>query len=135
MSPSSQALSQADQNRNLVHRWFEEVWNQGKREVIRELFLADCILHDGSKTIKGPAEFELFYDNLQNQFTDIRVTPGHSVCDAESVSLRWHVECRHRGSGTPVSFSGITIAKTKNGKFIEAWQNWDLAGMQAQLTA
>lgn len=135
MSSSAQPVSCAEQNRKLIHRWFDEVWNQSRREVIAELFAPDCILHDGSQLIRGPREFEAFYDGLHTQFENIRVTPGASVCEGDLVSLRWHVDCRHRSSGKTASFSGMCICRVKDGRFVEAWQNWDAAGLQAQLSA
>lgn len=137
MSSSAQPLSALDQNRHLAHRWFEEVWNQGRREVIAELFAPECVLHDGSVHIHGPREFEAFYDNLNAQFKDVHITPtpGISLSEGDLVSLRWHVDCTHRDSGKTLSFSGMSICRIKDGRFVEAWQNWDAAGMQAQLNA
>ena len=34
-----------------------------------------------------------------------------------------------------VSAAGISIVRVKDGRFIEAWQNWDAAGLAAQLSA
>lgn len=135
MSSSAQPLSAIEQNRHLAHRWFEEVWNQGRREVIAELFAPECVLHDGSVQIRGPREFEAFYDALQSRFSDVRITPGVSACEGDLVSLLWTVDCRDRATGKSVSTSGISIVRVKDGRFVEAWQNWDAAGMQAQLKA
>jgi hypothetical protein len=38
MSSAAQPLSTSEQNKQLVLRWFDEVWNQGRRETIFELF-------------------------------------------------------------------------------------------------
>ena len=35
----------SNENKALIHRWFEEVWNKGREEVIDELFAADGIAH------------------------------------------------------------------------------------------
>ena len=135
MSAQAQPLSASEQNKHLVHRWFEEVWNQGRREVIAELFAPDCVLHDGNVRIRGPREFEAFFDALQSRFVDIRVTPGIALCDGDLVSLRWTVECRDKSTGKNLSTTGISIVRVKDGRFIEAWQNWDAAGLAAQLSA
>lgn len=134
MSSHAQPLSASEQSKHLVHRWFEEVWNQGRREVIAELFAPGCVLHDGGVQIRGPREFEAFFDALQSRFSDIRVTPGISLCDGDLVALRWTVDCRQISSGKPVTTSGISIVRIKDGRFIEAWQNWDAAGLAAQLS-
>ncbi len=135
MSSPAQPVSSTEQNRRLIHRWFDEVWNQGKREFIRELLAPDGVLHDGSNKICGPAEFEAFYDNLRKEVTDIRVTPGPSVCEGDTVCLRWRVDCQHRATGRPLSFTGISMCRIRDGKFVEAWQNWDAAEMHAQLNS
>ncbi len=34
----------SDQNKELVKRWFEEVWNKGRREAIAEMLSADAFI-------------------------------------------------------------------------------------------
>lgn len=135
MATHAQPLSTTEQNKHLVHRWFEEVWNQGRREVIAELFSPDCVLHDGSVQIHGPEEFEAFFDALQSRFSDTRVTPEVVLSDGDLVSLRWTVDCRDRSTGRNLTTTGISIVRVKNGRFVQAWQNWDAAGLTAQLSA
>jgi ketosteroid isomerase-like protein len=129
-----QTISALDQQKHLAIRWFEEVWNQGRREVIFELFAPECVLYDGDKTIRGPEEFAAFYDNLQSQFSDFRITPSTVLAEGDLVSLRWSVSSRHKASGREVSLCGISIVRIRDGRFVEAWQNWDAAGLAAQLT-
>ena len=135
MSSMPQPLSASEQNKNLVKRWFEEVWNQSRREVIAELYAPDCILHEGSIQLRGVEEFERFHDGIREQFDDIRVTPGISLCEGDLASLRWKVECKHKATEKLVTFSGICIVRIKDGRFVEAWQNWDQAGVAAQLAS
>ena len=69
---ASPAVSTLDQNKQLVIRWFEEVWNQGNRDTIAQLFAPDGVIYDGATAIRGPAEFEKFYDRLRAQFPEYR---------------------------------------------------------------
>jgi hypothetical protein len=48
MSSASQPLPATQQNKQLVIRWFEEVWNLGRRETIFELLPESAIIHDGA---------------------------------------------------------------------------------------
>jgi len=34
-----------EQNKALIRRWFEEVWNKGRADAITELFAAEGIAH------------------------------------------------------------------------------------------
>ena len=131
--PAEQALSSEEHGLQLVSRWFEEVWNQGKREVIRELFPKDSVLHEGSVEVKGPEEFEKFYDEMHAQFSDFHFKTELSFAKDDLVCIRWKVDFKEKASGHPILITGTSIVRQKNGKFLEAWQNWDAAGVQAQL--
>jgi predicted SnoaL-like aldol condensation-catalyzing enzyme len=131
-APQPQSIS--EQNKHLVHRWFEEVWNQGRRETIQELFAPEGVLHDGSKTLRGPDEFSRFYDGLRSEFSDICIAPIVSLSEGDLASVRWSVTCRHIASGKAVQLTGMSIVRIKDGRFVEGWQNWDEAGVEAQLS-
>lgn len=131
----------SDENTRLIVRWFEEVWNQGRREVIDELLAADCTIHDGSSAIHGPEEFRVFYDRIRAAFSDIRVTPQHGVSAEGYVCMRWSLKARHTGDdlGLPatskvVEATGMTIVRIVDGRFAEGWQNWDMLGLMQQIT-
>ena len=70
MSSAAQPISTPEQNKQLVLRWFDEVWNQGRRETIFELFPEGSHLYDGAAKLSGPDEFCRFYDGLRADFSD-----------------------------------------------------------------
>jgi steroid delta-isomerase-like uncharacterized protein len=124
-----------------ITRWFEEVWNQGRRETIDELMPEDCVIHDGDTDTTGPAEFKVFFDRLQAAFSDIHVTAHHAICDGDFACLRWSSTMRHTGDalGMPATnkqlhTSGMSFVRFKDGRFAEAWQNWDMLGLIQQIT-
>jgi len=120
-------------NKKIVSRWFEEVWNQGRRETIHELFGANCVLHDGKLTYRGPAEFCDFYDALNSQFKDFSVKPMIDLTEGDLVCTHFLVECTHITSGRPVKFTATVLVRIENGQFAEAWQNWDGAAVMQQV--
>jgi predicted SnoaL-like aldol condensation-catalyzing enzyme len=125
----------SEQNRGLVWRWFEEVWNQGRRETIQELFAPECVLHDGSKDYRGPEEFTRFHEALRSEFSDFHVAPIISLCEGNLACMHWSVDCKHTASGKPVHLTGMSVVRIKDGQFMEAWQNWDAAGVEKQIRA
>jgi len=131
---SASPVSVLEHNKQLTFRWFDDVWNQSRRDVIFELFAPDCVLHEGHTPIRGPQEFADFYDRLRSQLSDIRITPGVALAQDDLVSLRWTVNAVHKATGKKTSVSGISIVRIKDGRFVEAWQNWDAASMAAQLS-
>jgi ketosteroid isomerase-like protein len=53
------------QNKALVQRWFNEVWNKGRADAIDELFADDGVAHglsdDVSTPLTGPNGFRPFH--------------------------------------------------------------------------
>src|ERR1019366_8382932 len=56
------ALTQSE--RNIGHRWFELVWNQGRRDAIAQMLAPDALLHDGGVDSSGPEAFYPLFDRL-----------------------------------------------------------------------
>ena len=125
----------ADSQKQMMLRWFEEVWNQGKRETIDELLGADFVIHDGGSAIRGPAEFKIFHDELRRSFSNFHVTPEHSITEGDCTLLRWRTSMTHIESGKPIEVTGMSCIRFRDGKFAEAWQNWDQQGLNAQVMA
>src|SRR5262249_6369864 len=130
---SAEAVTTLEHNKQLVRRWFDEVWNQSRRETIFDLFDQECVLHEGHTPIRGPQEFAAFHDRIRDQFDYIRIEPGVAVAEGDLVSIRWNLSAVHKGTGKRTVATGISIARVKDGRFVEAWQNWDEAGVAAQL--
>ena len=130
--------------RAIAHRWFEEVWNQGREETIDELLPADGIGHglgEGTDT-RGPEAFKIFWRNMRNALPDVRVRVEDTIVGADRVVLRVVLEGTHRGeglgqppTGRRVSVAGIVIIRFAGGRMAEAWNSWDQLGLLRQLGA
>jgi predicted ester cyclase len=131
---SAQPVTTVEHNKQLVQRWFNEVWNQSRRETIFDLFAPECVLYEGHTPIRGPQEFADFHDRIRAQFDDIHIEQGVTLAENDLVSLRWTVSGIHKATGKNAKVSGISIVRVEGGRFVEAWQNWDAAGMAAQLS-
>src|SRR5258706_3578175 len=130
----------ADQKQLLI-RFFEEVWNQRRAETIDELFAPDCVIHDGETDSIGPEGFKPFFARMSDAFSEIHVTPLHAISEGDVACLRWSVTMRHTGgglgmppTGKVLKTTGISIVRFANGKFAEGWQNWDMLGMMHQIS-
>ena len=132
---SASPISTLEHNKALTTRWFDEVWNQSRRDTIFALFAPECVLYEGHAPIRGPQEFADFHDRIRAQFDDIHIEPGVTLAENDLVSLRWTVSGVHKATGKKTSVSGISIVRIKDGHFVEAWQNWDAASLAAQLSA
>lgn len=130
----------ADTARDLGRRWFEEVWNRGRREAIAEMMAPGCVVHEGEADSKGPEGFYPFFDRLSATFSGMHVTVEDTIAEGDIACIRWSCTARHTGdalglppSGKTIHVTGITILRAADGKIVEAWQNWDMLGMMEQI--
>jgi steroid delta-isomerase-like uncharacterized protein len=135
-----------EENKALVQRWFDEVWNKGRADVIDEIFAADGIAHglsdDTSQPIIGPHEFKPFHGLLRGAFPDIQVVIEDMIAEGDKVAARCSVRGKHSGdhlgiaaSNAPVEFTGVAIVRIRDGKIVEAWNNFDFMRMNKQIGA
>ena len=134
----------SDSTRTLLHRWFDEVWNQGREDAIDELMREDAVAHglsgDAGAPLRGPAGFKPFYRRFRAAFPDIRITVEDCVVQGDRIMARCHVTATHSGPGlTPeptgrrVSFTGMCMIRTQDGKLAEGWNNFDFLELYQQL--
>jgi predicted SnoaL-like aldol condensation-catalyzing enzyme len=128
------AQTTTEKNKQIILRWFDEVWNQGRRETIAELYAPDGNLHDGATTYRGREDFYNCYDKLRSEFSKFKVNPIISLAEGDLVCLHWSAEFCHNPSDKTLKVTGTSVVRIKDGRFVEAWQNWDQAHLAAQLT-
>jgi predicted SnoaL-like aldol condensation-catalyzing enzyme len=134
MSATSQPIATLEQNKKLLVRWFEEVWNHGNRDVIHQLLAPECVIHDGANTMNGAAEFERFYDGLRSRFSEVRVSSVFAIAEGDLACVHWFSQVKEAATGKTAHVTGTSIVRVKDGRFIEGWQNWDHASLAAQLS-
>ena len=126
--------------RELGRLWFEVVWNRGRRSAIAELLSPNVVLHDAGEDSVGIDPFLLFFDRMQDTFSDIHVDVEEIVAEYDKACIRWTFRAKHTGfgfsispTGVEVRDTGLTVIHVENGKVVEAWQNWDMLGMMEQI--
>jgi steroid delta-isomerase-like uncharacterized protein len=133
----------SEENKAFIRRWFDEVWNKGREDAIDEMFAADGLAHGlGDQPIRGAAEFKPFFRAFREAFPDIQVVVEDAVAEGDKVAARCSVRGRHKGdalgysaTNLPAEFTGITIVRVRDGKIVEAWNNFDFMAMHQQLGA
>jgi steroid delta-isomerase-like uncharacterized protein len=131
-------------NRELMHKWFDEVWNKKNASAIREMLSEDSIHHGlsgpGGPPVHGFEAFEKFHSDFLNAFPDLHVEVEDVVADGERVAARYTVTGTQRGplagldsTGKKVRFTGGGMCVVKDGKFVEVWNEVDFPKMQYDL--
>jgi steroid delta-isomerase-like uncharacterized protein len=130
----------SEPNTKLVRRAYEEVYNQGKLEVIDELVTSDFVVHVGSQNLHGPDALKGYVTMLRDGFPDLYLTIDMQIADGDMVVTRWTGRGTHTGTfqgipptGKSGSITGIDIDRIHNGKTVECWTNTDDLGLLQQL--
>src|SRR5512134_1264951 len=129
----------SEANHNLLRRWFEEVWNQGKESTIDEQFAPGCVAHglgDTDVAVRGPEEFKQFWRNLRSAIPDVRIDVEDSVAEGHKAVARVVLTGTHTGhglgvepSGRAVRIQGIVLVYLRDGRIVEGWNSWDQLGL------
>jgi len=126
--------------KELVRIWFEQVWNQSNRGFIADMLTPETVFHDAGSTSIGIEAFETYYDRLRASLSEIHVDVEDILVEEDKVCVRWTSSAIHTGDGLGISptnaaihVTGMSLIRIADGKFVEAWQNWDQAGLMAQI--
>ena len=134
----------SEENKKLLRRWFDEVWNKGRADAIDEMFdeygIAHGLAADPTNPITGPKDFRPFHTVFRQAFPNMIIVVEDMVAEGDKVAARCSVRGKHEGdfmgraaTQSPVEFTGMTILRIDNGKIVEAWNNFDFMTMNRQL--
>lgn len=129
-------------NKAIIRRLYEEVWNRKKLEVLNELVSPSHALHgpNFSGSAIGPEPYKLRVSAFHAGFPDLQWTIEDTVAENDKVVVCWTFAGTHKGDyqGIPatnkkVSFDGMTIHHMAGGKIMDSYSTWDALGLMQQL--
>lgn len=132
------------ENKALVLRFYDEVWDKGNVDVADEVFHDDYVRHDLRPTPAQPgaAGQAKIASDFRAAFPDLRFRVGLILGDGDFVVGRWTATGTHTGpwgsvepTGKAVELSGVNIFRFEGGKVAEIWNHRDDLGLMVQLGA
>jgi steroid delta-isomerase-like uncharacterized protein len=130
-------------NKAIVRRLYEEVWNKRRLEVVDELISPSHALNDplASDAQIGPRLYKQRVVEFTNSFPDSRFMIEDMIAEKGKVVASWTFSGTHKGefrdipaTGKKVSVEGITIHHITNGKILDSYARWDVLGLMRQLS-
>jgi steroid delta-isomerase-like uncharacterized protein len=126
-----------DEMKAVARRFFEEVWNQGKLEVIDEIYAKDCSLNG---RLMGSAGIKQFIGMFRTGFPDIHLSIEEQAVDGNRLVTRTRSQGTHQGKfmGMPatdkrIDIGAITISRFIDGIIVEEWEYNDGLGLYRQI--
>ena len=133
-----------EENRALVRRFVEEVFNRGNFDVLEEIVTPDYVHHDPTtgEFGSGLEGFKQLLSYYRKAFPDLEIELDDQIGAENKVVDRWTGSGTHQGelmgvapTGRHVTASGISIHRISEGKIAETWNNYDALGMLRQIGA
>ena len=127
-----------------ARRFFDEVFSEGRLELVDELFATEYVGHPSGneEPNRGPEGVREYVAGLRGAASDLKITIEDQVAEGDKVATRWTARGTHDGvlmgiapTGRTLSVTGITIQHIRDGKVVEGWTNWDGMGLLQQLGA
>ncbi|MDQ3063298.1 MAG: ester cyclase [Acidobacteriota bacterium] len=135
-----------DQNKTLVLRFFEELWNRRKLEVADEIFAPDCVTHQlqsGVEIIAVPRNAEAVKEHIGEWlkgFPDLNFTVEQMLAENDRVVTYATMRGTHTGvwngisdTGKEVSIRMMIIHQIVNQKIAADWVLVESLGFFQQL--
>lgn len=114
-------------NAELMARYYDEVFNRRNLAFLREHLHPDVVGHGpgAEDVVRGVDAVVAFSAYVWEVYDDYRLTVEDVVADADRVLVRGSVTARHRPTGKPVRFFGLTLYRLEDGRVREYWRAYD----------
>jgi steroid delta-isomerase-like uncharacterized protein len=138
----AQQAQTSEQNKKIVHRFMEECWNRGNLNTASELLTDRVRFHDPvfPNLNTGIQNIQNHIEGCRKAFPDLKFTIDDTIAERNEVVLHWVARGTHSGpflgmqpTNRKITVNGTSIYRLEAGKIAEAYANWNLASMMAQM--
>lgn len=129
------------ENKALIRRYLEEVFNKGNHDAIDKFFAAHSIDHNAPPG--SPLGFDFmkqFHTVARAAIPDIRITVNDLIAEGDKVVCRFTANGTQQGefmgippTGKQFTIMEIRIYRIVDGKIVECWGLFDQMSMMQQL--
>jgi predicted ester cyclase len=131
----------AEENKDKQRRVWQEVFNQGKLEIIPEFFAPNYEFHSPlGIEATGPEGFKQLVITMRTALPDIHCTIEDIFAEGDKVACRVTVTGTFKGelmgiapTGKKATMHAILITHWVDGKEVEAWESLDMLSYYQQL--
>lgn len=130
-----------EQNKLIMYRMIDEVWNKGNMEAADELFAADHTSPSAPDLPPGSEGVKILVKMFREAMPDYHMDIDMIVADEEQVAARFIQSGTHTGgdlmgmpaSGNRAEWTEIGVLQIADGKITQSWYEVDMLSMLQQL--
>ena len=130
-----------EQNKQIMRRMIEEIWNKGNLLVADELFAADHYSPSAPDLPRGPESVKMLVTMFRSAMPDYHMIIDMILADDRKVVARFIQSGTHVGaplmgmppSGRRAEWTEIGVLEIENGMIVRSWYEVDMLSMLQQL--
>jgi|SRR5579859_433930 len=118
----------SEENKAIIRRVIAEIINQGKLDVIDELFAPDFVDRSTEEQAPGPEGVRQFVSAMRADFPDLAIRIDDLIAEGDKVVIRTTWQGTHQGGYAGVAPTGRQIKRTMiqifrlaDGRLVEEW--------------
>ena len=131
-----------DQNKVIMQRMIDEIWNKGNLVVADELFSPEHTSPSAPTLPQGPESVKMLARMFREAMPDYHIYIDMMVSDENQVAGRFTQSGTHSGaelmgmapSGRKATWTEIGVLRIQDGKIVESWYEVDMLSMINQLS-
>jgi predicted SnoaL-like aldol condensation-catalyzing enzyme len=129
-----------EENKAIVRHLFDELFNKGNPSAANDVITPDYVDHSPiPASLPGPEDLGQRTVMLRAAFVSECVF-GEFLAEGDLVAFTWTLSGIHNGplvgmaaTGKYLVLAGINVERMKEGKIVEHWSQFDLAGAMRQI--
>jgi len=129
-------------NKAIMRRMIDEVWNKGNMSVADELFSADHTSPSAPDLPPGPDSVKMLASMFREAMPDYHMDIDLIFADENKVAARFTQSGTHNGgelmgmkpSGRKATWTEIGVLEIENDKIVKSWYEVDMLSMIQQLS-
>ena len=129
-------------NKAIVSRYIEQVWNNGRQDLVEEFFAEDIVEHgiENLPGMNGRDSLKTIIGMIRNGLPDINLTLNDVIAEGDKVVTQWSYTATHQGelmgipaTGKQLALSGAAVYRLVNARIVELWNYADNLSLMQQL--
>jgi len=137
---TSAGVGDPETSKLVAARNVDEVWNEGRPELIDEIFADDFVWHSNDGPPMDREGWRQFVGVYMIAFPDVHFTTKTVIAEGDLVLHDWRVTGTQTGAlpgipatGRALDIGGASIYRVHDGRMVEGWSLYNRVGMMQQL--